>query len=81
MFEHSGPQGKHYPDNDSESLSSYSSNTSEAAEYDDMSMENFLAQIITSKKSSLSRKLKKWSKDSDDWKILQGEYLIEKRSE
>ena len=34
VFEHSGPQRKHQSDNDSESLSSYSSNTSEAVEYD-----------------------------------------------
>lgn len=81
VFEHSGPQRKRQSDNDSESLSSYSSNTSEAAEYDDLSMEIFPARISTSKKSNLFRKLKKWAKSSDDWQILHGDYLSEKNSE
>eukprot|EP01018_Ginkgo_biloba_P030332 Gb_27643 [translate_table: standard] len=72
------PQGKCQTDNDSDTLSSHSSNTSESAEIDDFSIENYPGRINASKKSSLIRKLKKWAKSSDDWQLLHGEYLLDK---
>ncbi|XP_057841601.2 protein CHUP1, chloroplastic [Cryptomeria japonica] len=81
MPEQSVSHRKHHTDNDSESLSSYSSNTSEVTELDDVSMEAFPGRFTTSKKPGLIRKLKNWATSSDDSQLLHGEYLSEKSGE